>query len=306
MTSERRSPELERLRAAHEQIPDPDPATAFPLHPPGARGAGGVLRLTRAGIWILLVLAAANGVFLYCLPALADTEYAWSIKPPVNAAFIGAGFLAGTVATGLVLAYASRWRTFSTLPPALWVLASTLLAATIIHGDRFRWGYPPTWVWGLVYAGVPLAVPFLVARQRRVADAEPAADPHLRAIRALSAIVAAPLLAGALVLFFAPVELGEHWPWAVTPLLARAVAAWYALFGTMLLSCAVGLRRPAEAIIPFATLAAWAVLLLALPLLYPDDVNGAGLWIALMLALLGLSAFALRVALPDRRGLRNG
>lgn len=32
----------------------------------------------------------------------------------------------------------------------------------------------------------------------------------------------------------------------------------------MLVSCAIGLRRPTEAAIPFATLAAWCVLLLAL------------------------------------------
>lgn len=274
-----------------------------PLHSPArttARGDGRVLGLTRAGIWVLPVLAAANGLFLYLLPGLADSDYAWSITPPVNAAFIGAGFLAGTLATALVLATATRWRTFSTLPPALWVLASTLLAATIIHQERFRWHYPPTWVWALVYAGVPLAVPFLVARQRRVADAEPAADPALRAVRVVSAIVGAPLLAGAAALLVAPVELGEHWPWPLTPLLARAVAAWYALFGTMLLSCAIGLRRPAEAIIAYATLAAWSVLVLALPLLHPDDVSGGGLWIALMFVLPGLSAYALRVALPDR------
>jgi hypothetical protein len=274
-----------------------------PLRSPArtiARGDGQTLGLTRVGIWVLLVLAAANGLFLYFLPGRADGDYAWSIKPPVNAAFIGAGFLAGTVATGLVLAIATRWRTFSTLPPALWVLASTLLAATILHADRFRWRYPPTWVWALVYAGVPLAVPLLVTRQRRAAEAEPAADPALRTVRVLSAIVGALLVAGAAALFVAPVELGEHWPWPLTPLLARAVAAWYALFGTMLLSCAVGLRRPAEAIIAYATLAAWAVLLLALPLLYPDDVSGGGLWIALMFVLLGLSAYALCVALPDR------
>jgi hypothetical protein len=270
---------------------------------PAVRGDGRVLALTRAGIWVLLVLAAANGLWLYFLPGRADTDYAWPIMPPVNAAFIGAGFLAGTLATGLVLATATRWRTFSTLPPALWVLASTLLAATIIHEDRFKWDYPPTWVWALVYAGVPLAVPFLVARQRRVADGEPAAHPRLRAIRVLSAIVGAPLLAGAVALFAAPIELGEHWPWPLTPLLARAVAAWYALFGTMLLTCAVGLRRPAEAIIPYATLAAWSLLLLALPLLHPDDVSDGGLWIALMIVLLGLSAAALRVALPDRARL---
>jgi hypothetical protein len=265
-----------------------------------ARGDGRVRGLTRVGVWVLLVLAAANGMFLYFLPGLADAHYAWSIKPPVNAAFIGAGFLAGTLATGLVLATATRWRTFSTLPPALWVLASTLLAATIIHEDRFRWDYPPTWVWALVYASVPLAVPLLVARQRHGAEAEPPADPALRGVRVLSAIVGVPLVAGAAALFAAPVELGGHWLWRLTPLLARAVAAWYALFGTMLVSCAVGLRRPAEAIIAYATLGAWSLLLLALPLLHPDDVNGGGAWMALMLLLLGLSAYALRVAVRDR------
>src|SRR4051812_8410941 len=124
--------------------------------------AGEVQPLTRAGIWVLLVRAAANGLFLYFLPAQAQTHYAWSIKPSVNAAFIGAGFLAGTLATGLVLATASRWRTFSTLPVALWVLATSLLAATLIHHDRFKFGYPPTWVWTLVYAGVPIVLPYLV------------------------------------------------------------------------------------------------------------------------------------------------
>ena len=260
---------------------------------------GRVRSLTRVGVWVLLVLAAANGLFLYFLPGLADSHYAWAIKPPVNAAFIGAGFLAGTLATGLVLATATRWRTFSNLPPALWVLASTLLAATIIHQDRVRWDYPPTWVWALVYGAVPLAVPLLVARQRSVAEPTPPADPALRTIRVLSAIIGLPLLAGAAALFAAPAQLGEHWIWPLTPLLARTVAAWYALFGTMLLSCAVALRRPAEAFIAYATLAAWSLLLLALPLLYPSDVTGAGPWIALMLVLLALSAYALRVARRD-------
>jgi hypothetical protein len=271
--------------------------------PATERGEGAVLGLTRIGIWVLLVLAAANGLFLYFFPSRAETDYAWSIVPPVNAAFIGAGFLAGTVATGLVLATATRWRTFSTLPVALWVLASTLLAATLIHEDRFKWDYAPTWLWAVVYAGVPLAVPFLVMRQRRNADAAPSADPRLRTVRLLSAVVGVPVLVGALALFAAPVELGEHWLWPLTPLLGRAVGAWYALFGTMLVSCAIGMRRPADALIPYATLASWSVLLLALPLLHPDDVSGAGLWIALMLVLLGLSLYALRVALPDRARL---
>ena len=117
------------------------------------------------------MLALANGVFLYLLPGEADTRYAWSIKPPVNAAFIGAGFLAGTLATGLVLFAAGRWRSLSRLPPALWVLATSLFAATLIHHDRFKFDYPPTWLWVVVYAGVPFAVPVLVYLQYR--DREP-------------------------------------------------------------------------------------------------------------------------------------
>ena len=269
--------------------------------PTGTEGT--VQALTRAGIWVLLVLAALNGLFLYFAPGRADTDYAWSILPAVNAAFIGAGFLAGTLATGLVLAMASRWRTFSTLPIALWVLAASLLAATIIHNDRFKWDYIPTWVWAIVYAGVPLAVPFLVTRQRRADGPQPEHDPRLLPLRVVSAIVGAPVLVGAVALFVAPVGLGEHWPWPLTPLLGRAVAAWYALFGTMLLSCAIGLRRPAEALIPYATLACWCVLLLLLPALHPDDVSGAGLWIALMAALLALALYGLRIAVPERDDL---
>jgi hypothetical protein len=166
--------------------------------------AGRILVPTRVGVWILFVLALANAVYLYFAPSAARTRYAWSIKPPVDAAFIGAGFLAGTLATALVLFAATRWRSFSTLPPALWVLATTLLAATLIHNDRFKWSFAPTWVWLVVYAGVPFVVPVLVLLQRRVAEREPRAAPQLRAVRALSAVCGVLLLAGAVALFVAP------------------------------------------------------------------------------------------------------
>jgi hypothetical protein len=252
---------------------------------------------------VLCVLAAANALFLYFVPGRADTDYAWSIKPAVNAAFIGAGFLAGTVATGLVLWRATRWRSFSLLPPALWVLATSLLAATIIHQDRFTWGYAPTWVWAIVYAGVPLAIPYLVVRQQRVAEPLPTADPALRVLRVLSGLAGAGLIAGAAALYVAPVDLGEHWPWLLTPLLARAVAAWYALFGTMLLTLALAQRRRFEGLIGYATLATWCVLLLVLPSRHAGDVSGGGWWYALMVVLLALAVYGLAMAWPERERL---
>ena len=263
---------------------------------------GTVLPLTRAGVWLLFVLALANGAFLYFLPSHALTDYAWAIKPPVNAAFIGAGFLAGTLATGLVLfAGTARWRSFSNLPPALWVLATTLAVATAIHHDKFKFDYPPTWGWVVVYAGVPFAVPYLVSRQRRSHSELPERDPKLNLLRALSAIAGVILVIGCVALYVSPVHWAPHWPWALTPLLSRAVASWYALVATMLLTCALTLRRASEAFIPYATLAAWCLLLLALPLLHPDDVSGAGAWIAGMLVLLAIAVVALVRAVPALR-----
>jgi hypothetical protein len=263
---------------------------------------GAVLSHTRLGVWVLFVLAAANGLFLYFAADLSDTDYAWSIKPAISGAFIGAGFMAGTLATGLVLWKATRWRSFALLPAALWVLASSLLAATIIHHDRFKWDYPPTWVWALVYGFVPLAIPVLMLRQRRTAEALPPADPRLLALRVVSAIVGAGLLIGAIALFAEPVSVGRHWLWPLTPLLARAVACWYALFGVLLVTHALGQRRASEGLIGYATLACWAALLLILPVVYRDTSGGAW-WYALMVALLALGAYGVRVAWPERDSL---
>ena len=129
------------------------------------------------------------------------------------------------------------------------------------------------------------------------------ADSALVVLRVLSGITGAGLIVGAAASYAAPVELDEHWPWALTPLLARAVAAWYALFGTMLLTFALAQRRRCEGLIGHATLAAWSALLLALPLLHPDDVSGRPGWYAVMVMLLALALYGLKLGWPDRQRL---
>jgi hypothetical protein len=266
---------------------------------------GRLTPLTRAGVVVLLVLALANGLFLYLFPGQAAAHYAWSIKPPISAAFLGAGFLAGTVATGLVVFATERWRSLRVLPPALFVLAITLFAATLIHADRFRWGYLPTWGWTAVYALVPIGVAILWRNQERDADPAPPADPVLRPVRLVSAVLGALLVVGATALYIAPADLGEHWPWQLTPLTGRAIAPWYAMIGAMLLACAAWLRAAHEATIAYATLLAWSVLLLLLPVLHADDIvrDGAELtvWLAVTAALLALSLFALARCVPAAR-----
>jgi hypothetical protein len=270
--------------------------------PPSLRS---VQSQSRAGVVLLLLLAVANGAFLYLAPAYAEAHYAWAVVPPINAAFMGAGYLAGTVATALVVFATSSWRSLRVLPLPLVVLSLGLLTATLMHADRFRWDYPLTWVWTVVYAGVPFVVGVLWLRQERVATAPPAADPCLRGLRLVSAVAGALIVAGSLTLFAVPGAVAELWPWPLTDLLARTVASWYALIGTSLLVCGWSLRRPVEAVIPYATLLAWSVLLLALPLLHPGDGLGGpvelGVWLAVQCALVALAVYALAVAIPRAR-----
>jgi hypothetical protein len=68
----------------------------------------------------------------------------------------------------------------------------------------------------------------------------------------------------------------------------------------MLLTFALAQRRRFEGLIGQATLAAWAVLLLALALLHPDDLSGGPMWYALMVALLALALYGLSMAWPER------
>jgi hypothetical protein len=248
---------------------------------------------TRAAVFGLLVLAVLNAGFLYVFPAQAGAHYAWPIHPPVSAAFLGAGYLAGIVATALVVFAADRWRSAQPLAVALVTLSVGLLAATLLHADRFRWDYPPTWVWTGVYALAPLGVAYLAARQRAMTIRPMLSDPRLAPLRVLSLIAGVAMLAGAIAQFAFPVALGDLWPWPQTPLLAQADAAWIAMIGAALVWCAYDLRRTSEAFIPYATLGAWCLALLALPALHAGDLTRTGAplltYLGALLALLALA-----------------
>jgi hypothetical protein len=235
-----------------------------------------LLPLSRAGLWVLFILAIANGAFLYLLPQLADTDYAWSIAPQVNAAVIGAGYLAGVVGTGLGLA-ANRWSLLRPLAPGLAVLALFLLAATAIDGDRFEWDYPPTWAWTAIYAAVPFALALIWRLQGGAAAGapRPRAGPLALATGGLGSL----LIAIGVLLFANADFLLDAWPWELTPLVARVVGGWYLLAGTVLLAARPELARPGRAPIAYATVGSWSVFLLLLPVLYSESVREGGeLW----------------------------
>jgi hypothetical protein len=259
-------------------------AAADVVHPASVR------RLTRASLWPLLVLAIGNGLFLYLLPGMAATRYAWSITPPINAAFMGAGYLAGIVAGGVAIFGARRWRSFRALALPFAVLGAVMELATLVHADRFLWAYPPTWAWAFVYALLPPAAVWLWFQQERAAGAAPAHDRRTRSARWLAWPLGLVLLVVGVLLFVTPDTALAAWPWPITTLLARTFAAWYLLMGGILVFGATTFRQPNELPIPFLTVAAWSVLVLLLPLVYQDSLRTGSAafwpWLALHAALL--------------------
>ena len=258
--------------------PDSNPARGPTERDAGARPRAGpapILRSSLIGAGVVFVLAIANGGFLFFLPARAEPDYAWPIAPPVSAAFMGAGYLAGFLAAALSLR-ARQWRSMHSLVWPLVILSLGLLFATLVHADRFRWEEPPAWLWTFVYVVIPPLGAYLWVRQVRVASATPPADPRLRWPRRLSWPLGALFVILGVVLLVAPGSVIDAWPWTLTPLLGRAFGSWYLLMGALLLFAAATVARPHEALIPYATVATWSALTLLLPLLHDDSMQSSG------------------------------
>jgi hypothetical protein len=287
-------------------------------HP--AAGDDRLATLTRAGFAPLIPLTAIFGPALVIAAGDTADFWAWEIAPDSSAAFLGAGYVFGaiTITTMLVV---GRWRSaivpvVSTLP-----FSVALLGATLLHLDRFFTGSIRFWVWFVIYAALPLLMPgmWLVNRShdpgRRAGEAM-FPRPLALAIAAAGAAVTA---LGAL-MFVDPGFADSIWPWELTPLMARIVAAWLLFWGPA--AFCLGFERRYVAYRPFLpTAAVWPAVLLAASWAYAEDFSSDGaLWrwrgvlIGLLLAELALFAYgeqrlhhreARSVARPRRREARR-
>jgi hypothetical protein len=198
-------------------------------------------RVVAAGIspWLSRTfLFAAGLVFVTGLQLITVTDntdeyFAWTIKPPLTAAFLGAGYWAACVLLG-VGAFERYWANVRAAVIAVGVFVPLMFTATLIHLDRFHLGAGSAtaraagWGWLVFYAAVVVVVPAAVAVQLLTVRGE---DPPRRAPLALwvrTTLAAQGLvLAGiGIPLYAAPVDVATIWPWELTPLTARAVASW--------------------------------------------------------------------------------
>ena len=171
-------------------------------------------------------LALVAGFLLFPLAQETDRFFSWTIQPPLTAAFMGAAYWAAFVLIG----WAARAGTWELARPALvpvTTIAVLLLVATLVHLDKFDMDSIFGWFWLVVYCSVPPVLAVLVWAQARrpagpAAPGRPIPAP-LRATLLLQAVVMGGL---GMVMYVEPSTAGDLWPWALTPLTARAVSAF--------------------------------------------------------------------------------
>jgi hypothetical protein len=216
-------------------------------------------RVVAAIVFVILVLA---WFVLFLHPGETDRRFAWTIDSRMTAMVMGAGYGSALYFFAAVLT-GRRWHRVALGFFPTTVFTWMMLGATLVHWDRFRHGSSPFILWFWVYLITPVLVPtvWLVNRRhdpRTLEERDATFPPWIR-----GAMIAAGvgILLVAAWLYVWPDDAIGSWPWALTPLTARAVAAFVALPGVAWLSIAADGRWSAARVM-LATVALGLGLLL--------------------------------------------
>jgi hypothetical protein len=198
-----------------------------------------VLRGLSLLFWVATGLVIIASWQLFVLSARTDQFFAWTIAQPLTAATSGAFYLSAVV----LLLTSARARVWAQVRHVAWgvlTVSTGKLAATLLHLPLFHLDHGglaariAAWGWLVVYALIPVALAILILIEIR----RPGADPPRRAsippaFRWFAGPIACVLVAIGVALFVAPQATSDRWPWGLTPLTARDLAAWFAGIGVV-------------------------------------------------------------------------
>ena len=210
-----------------------------PADPARAAGVPGVRETTpgvRAGLLAIAGVIFLLGLSLFVFPGRTDTLFAWTIQPPLTAAFLGASYWASTT-LALTCALERNWVSARAFVAPYLIAGVVLLVVTFVHLDRFHMDDVTGWAWLILYAVFPPAVVALLVRQVRVPGAEPPRSAPVPAwATAVFALQATVMVVLGTALVIAPVDVGSLWPWTLTPLTGRAIGVFVLSQGVLVLT----------------------------------------------------------------------
>jgi hypothetical protein len=195
--------------------------TPQPVHP-----------LMRAVLFVAAALVLISGIQLFIFSDFTAQYFAWTIKPSLTAATLGAAYWASCI---LEFAAARQriWAHARIAVPAVLLFTTLTLIVTILHIDRFHLADADplsrnaAWAWLVVYVVVPPLLGGVWLLQARVPGSTPPRQiPLGTPIAICLAIMAIVLIPLGLILLISPQVIIPVWPWTLTPLTARALGAW--------------------------------------------------------------------------------
>jgi hypothetical protein len=183
---------------------------------------------------VAAVLVTIAGTQLFALADQTDFYFAWTIKPALTAAFLGAAYWASLFLL-LDIVFGATWRQARTGLFSIFTFTSLTLVVTLLHVDRFHFGAAETlpvvaaWAWLIVYVTTPVAFAIgLWAQLRMPGPDSPPGGPLPALLRVLFLFQTVVFAVYGIALLIVPAEAAAWWPWTLTPLTGRAVGAWLA------------------------------------------------------------------------------
>jgi hypothetical protein len=276
--------------------------------------AQNTIRVSAAMRWFLFgaaALVALAGIPLFFLSEQTDTYFAWTINPPLTAAFLGAGYWAVT----LVVVLALREQEWTRIRIGLAVVGAgvtLILVATLLHLDRFHLNSPiltaqmEAWGWIMLYI---ILIPWLIwayIQQRREPGIElPRQAPLPAWLRGIMLLLGGVMTVVGVGLFLFPAQVAPIWAWILTPLTGRMVGAWLTAIGVSLF---IAVRENDFARVYLAGVAyvAYALLQAINLLRYQTLINWSQpnirLLVIVLLGLLVIGVLLLQRYIAQRRG----
>jgi hypothetical protein len=266
-----------------------------------------LLPAMRGLLYVAAVLVFLAGCQLFIFTGHTGSYFAFTIRNPLAAAFLGAGYWASAPFEALA-ARQRIWANARVVVPTVVVFTLLTLVATLTHLGTFHLSSQfaigtrlVTWAWIAIYIVVPFLMLIFLADQLRTPGVDPPRSVLLPVwVYGLLAAQAVVLLGLGVALLTTSGQGAAWWPWKLTPLLAPATGAWLIAFG--LAAAQVLAERDARRVLPVSV---GSVVLAVLQLIalarYPGRFEWSSAVGVIYLALLGTMLITGSVGLAGAR-----
>jgi len=225
-------------------------------------------RIVSAGVILVLLLAF---LVLYVVPADTDKNFSWTIQPRTSAILIGAGYLAGGFFFSRLLGE-KKWHRVQAGFLPITAFTICMLAATLLHWDRFHLGTLAFYLWTIIYAVTPFLVPFIWWRNHATGtnELEKVDVQFSLPFRWGLGIFGILGILSFLGLFAAPTTLITLAPWKLTELTARVFSGWSILTFATVVTISMDGRWSAARILIESAMVGLGLTLVGLPRMWND------------------------------------